>query len=149
MFDHFEQRIKSYRSYLFWGLSGAVAPDTDVFYNILLDPKQTNHHNYFTHYFSFWGPLLLFSLFLLLISKKSNQYPVFFLLFSFGGFFHLMLDMVSGYIFIPAPFLYLPFGAYLEKNHHYREYGIEASIVIWALYLLIRDKKIRDYIPER
>jgi inner membrane protein len=146
--DHFEQRISSYKAYFFWGLFGAIAPDTDYVYLFLFDSLNQNHHSYITHFPYFWITLLLFSAFWFNVNKKS-QNPVLALLFSVGGLIHLMLDTISSKIFWLAPFSFKPFSfeslirAYapsiMENNPNW-ENTIESLIILWAIYLFVEHK---------
>ena len=43
------------RAILLTGLLASILPDFDLPYHFLLDP-QTQHHQYFTHWASFWIP---------------------------------------------------------------------------------------------
>jgi hypothetical protein len=149
LFDSVEQRITSYKRYLFWGLSGAVAPDIDHICLIFINPKQADHHLYFPHYPVFWFSLLVLSLFWLVISKKNEQNSLLSYLFCLEGTIHMILDSVSRHIYWMAPLSYRSFSIedlmhlkmpwFIEQYPHW-ELSLEASIFVWAAYLLITDR---------
>ena len=130
---------------MFWGLFGAIAPDTDYLYLELFDSLNQNHHSYFTHYPFFWITLLLLSVLWLNLNRHS-QNPVMAVLFSLGGLCHMVLDTIANQIYWLAPRTYDSFGlemlfrAYapaLTQNTPDWEYIIEYIIIVWALYLYL------------
>jgi hypothetical protein len=161
LFNSVEQRITSYKRYLFWGLFGAVAPDIDHIYLLLFNPRQPDHHLYFPHYPVFWFSLLFLSWCLLVISKKNEQNSSLFFLFSLEGTTHMILDSVSRHIYWLAPLssrifsiehlIHLRMPWFIER-YPYWELSLEASILVWAAYLLITDRnagKIRARLTAR
>jgi len=147
LYDVYKHRIRSYKTYLFWGLLGSVLPDFDFAYLFLFDEAGTNHHVYITHYPIFWAVLLIASAFWLHFDRKS-QLPVSAFLFTLGGFIHMFLDTVSGRMYWFAPFSYSVLSGdnmlfsiapdYAQSHRHWG-YGVELLIIFWAAYLYHRN----------
>jgi inner membrane protein len=148
LFDQFEHRVSSYKAYLFWGLFGAIAPDTDYLFLFLFDSLNPDHHLYLTHYPYFWLTLLLISVLWLNVNKQS-QNPVFALLFSLGGFNHMILDTIPSKIFWGAPFTYKPFGVEMLLQTYAPSiienpdwgYAVEFLIILLAIYLFLEHNR--------
>ena len=150
LYTRYAHRITSYKGYLFWGLSGAVIPDLDYYYMLLFDPSGApDHHYFFTHYPLFWALLWGCSLLWLGLNRR-DQNPVSALLFSLGGFIHTILDTVIGRIYWLAPFMDKKYGI-VSLVYRYDPsrlpdfwnwgYGVEVLIILWAVYLWLRDDK--------
>ncbi len=143
LFRRFEHRLKSYETYLFWGMFASIFPDFDYFYMRMFDPETHNHHAYFTHFPLFWIVLLILS-YLWLHVDHRRQAPVSFLLFSLGGFIHMVLDTIPYKLRWLAPFSQEPYG--LDRLFGFEEgvlgynpplqYTLEVLICCWAFWLL-------------
>lgn len=97
----FEARGASYRAFVCWGMLGAVAPDLDLLWYLLVDHRQHNHHDYLTHWPIVW--LLAMALSLAWMRRRPAAGALTFS-FSLGGFSHMILDTVVGGICWFAPF---------------------------------------------
>jgi hypothetical protein len=144
--DKFEQRIKSYPLYWFWGLLGSVTPDFDYLYLYLFDTRTYDHHYYPTHFPIFWA-MLLFGSLLWLYSKPKSQNPVFAFMFTLNGFIHMILDSVPNPMYWLAPFSYRGFGVnlllkkiapWIVYDYPFWSYSIEALIIVLALNLFLK-----------
>lgn len=124
---------------------GAVAPDFDLLYYHFIDADQTHHHRYFSHWPIFWLGLIALSSIICALWKHSA--PVFLaLVFSLGGFLHIILDSFVGDIWWFAPFLDKPFALFtvtarfkpwwLSFFLHW-SFAAELIICLWA-YILCR-----------
>lgn len=152
LYAKFEQRISSYKAYLFWGLLGSVAPDLDYYYKEMFDPSENpSHHHYFTHYPFFWLILWVLSLLWLGLNRRG-QGPVSAFVFSLGGIIHNFLDTVVGRIYWFAPFSFEKYGIVsLVRNYDPSMlpdfwnwgYGVELIITLWAVYLWSRSGRRR------
>lgn len=87
------------------GVFGAIFPDIDLFYFYLIDERNTHHHRFFTHWPILWLGLLLCSAWV--YSKRRVGAAM--LLFSLGGFSHMILDSLVSDIWWFAPFVDKPF----------------------------------------
>ena len=87
---------------------GAIAPDFDLLYLHLIDQGRTHHHRYFTHWPIVWA-LFIFICALAWLGWKRSRLPLTGLLFSIGGFSHMVLDSLVGDIWWFAPFVDRPF----------------------------------------
>jgi inner membrane protein len=90
-----------WRQFLFWGIFGALAPDLDMFYFLFVDQRQHLHHSYPSHWPVLWAALLLLAL---PWSRWRPHLGLPLLVFALGGFIHMLLDTVVGYIEWLAPF---------------------------------------------
>ena len=92
------QKATGKRKYIWLGLIASILPDIDLFYFYLIDSKQTNHHDYFTHFPMFWGLMLFYSVgFVYLFLHKKKAY-FFLCIFYSNIFLHMLLDSYAGYI---------------------------------------------------
>lgn len=89
------------RSLLMAAMSGAIAPDMDLIYFFLIDGRQHNHHDYFSHYPLTWAVLFVMAC----LGWRCIHKRIFMLLMIFAGssFLHLILDSVVGDIAWLAP----------------------------------------------
>lgn len=90
-----------YRRFVGWGMFGAVAPDLDLFWHVLVDHRQHDHHSYLTHFPITW---LLAMLAALLWRRRQAVAGALAFSFSLGGLMHMVLDSVVGGIRWLAPF---------------------------------------------
>ncbi|MGL4489705.1 MAG: metal-dependent hydrolase [Rhizobiaceae bacterium] len=83
-------------------LLGSFAPDFDMLYFHLIDARQINHHDYFTHWPLFWlmTGLILFAL---VRSTRPSLVPIV-IVFSAATLMHMMLDSFAAPIHWLAPF---------------------------------------------
>jgi LexA-binding, inner membrane-associated putative hydrolase len=127
-----------YKTFMFWGFFGAVAPDTDLLYSLLID--HAYHHNYVTHFPIFWLTLLLISLLRLPLDKTWSKIPASCFIFTLNGFIHLILDTITGHILWLAPFRNEQFSLITESSggaHYFTQWGfcLELFLIFWALFL--------------
>jgi len=127
-----------YKTCMFWGLFGAVAPDTDLLYSLLID--HAYHHNYVTHFPIFWLTLLLISLLWLQLDKTRSKVPALCFIFTLNALIHLILDTVTGHILWLAPFTNQQFSLITESSggaHYFTQwgFGLEFFLMFWALFL--------------
>jgi inner membrane protein len=143
LFSRFETSVVSHKTFLFWGMLGAIAPDIDLIYFYLIDHRQHLHHSYFTHFPVFWLLLLLASILWFRLASQSKNAALA-ILFSLGGFVHMFLDSTVGGIQWFAPFVNKPFAlAKVPAIYHpwwlnfllHWSFGIEIMVVCWAIYL--------------
>jgi inner membrane protein len=143
LFPYFEKYSVSYKGFFFWGMFGSVAPDLDMFYFYFIDHRQHHHHTYFTHYPIVWFSLLTASLLWLRLAPK-NPNPSLAIIFTLGGFIHMLLDTIVGDIWWFAPFYNKPFAlATVPAIYHpwwlnfflHWSFGLEILVIIWAIYL--------------
>ena len=142
------KRFKNYpvpvNQFMFWAMFGAIAPDTDLLYYYVVDyfkhhsPHQ--HHYYLTHFPIFWLTLLLISTLWLIAGQRLSTNSVFAFVFTLGGFFHMVLDTVTGSVLWLAPFRNKFYS--FETNHPWQVnyfthwgFGLELCIIVWAIYL--------------
>ena len=143
LFKYFEPRKLSYNRFIFWGMFGSIAPDIDLIYYYFSGNPHLDHHTYFTHFPVFWIALLLISLVWLESNSYRSQAPSLAFIFILGGFIHIILDIIAGYLWWFAPFVdeayslenYAPQG--LLKIPHW-ELGLELGIILWALSLWLK-----------
>ncbi len=89
--------------YLWIGLMGSVVPDLDLLYFYLVSKRKVAHHEYWSHFPSFWLAIAMLTFSLIKIFKKNYwQFPV--ILFFVGIFSHLVLDSIAAPIHWLAPF---------------------------------------------
>lgn len=141
--EHFPSLKNTYPSAIWAGTIGAVAPDFDMLYFYLIDHRQTHHHKYVTHWPILWTCLLAASLVWVHYSKRSRVSGLS-LLFTAGGFLHLLLDSFVGDIWWFAPAEGRPFSMFtvpalfepwwLNFLFHW-SFAVELGICIWALAL--------------
>lgn len=97
----FEALAARYRAFVAWGMLGAVAPDLDLLWYLLVDRKQHPHHDYLTHWPLTW--VLAMALSWLWLRRHPATGALAFS-FSLGCFSHTVLDTVVGGIHWLAPF---------------------------------------------
>lgn len=134
--------VDSYRTYLFWGIFGSVAPDLDMFYFHFIDHRHTNHHKYVSHYPIVWVTLIAISLFM---SKFTRvRHGIYVAIFSLSGFVHIILDSIVGDVWWFAPYVDHPFSiATVTARYHpwwinfiiHWSFFLEIMIFIWALWI--------------
>src|SRR6218665_215330 len=120
-----EMKELSFFSLLMASMSGAIAPDMDLFYFFLIDGRQHNHHDYFTHYPLTWGLLLLAAWWCWCFFHKNAF--LWLAVFAGSGFVHLLLDTVVGEIAWLAPWS-------LQK---YSLWGVQTRFQPWWLNFLL------------
>ncbi len=134
--ERLENCLLFYKTFIFWGLFGAIAPDTDLLYSLLID--QAYHHNYVTHFPIFWLSLLLISLLWLRLQKTWSKVPALCFIFTLNALIHLILDTVTGHILWLAPFSDKQFSLITESSeggHYFTQwgFGLELFLMFWAL----------------
>lgn len=143
LFPRFAAYSVSPKTFLFWGMLGAIAPDIDMLYFYLIDHRQHHHHSYFTHFPLVWLLLLIASAAWFYVAVQRNH-AVLAILFSLGCFLHMFLDTIVGDIWWFAPFIDKPFAlATVPAIYHpwwlnfllHWSFGIEIIVVCWAVYL--------------
>jgi hypothetical protein len=141
------QRIRKIAAPQSWviaaGVIGALAPDFDIAYFYLIDHRQTHHHKYLSHWPMVWLALLVVSALWLRLSKKPTI-PFLSLVFSLGGFLHIILDSFVGDIWWLAPFVDKPYAMFAVQAHYHPwwlnfilhwSFAAELLICIWAVIL--------------
>lgn len=133
--------------FLFSGIVGSIAPDFDMFYFHLVDNRQHHHHTYWPHFPIIWIVLFLISLLTLKIRVKGA--PAF-VVFSFNGIVHLLLDSIVGDVWWLMPFINKSYALFtvparfqpwwLNFILHW-SFGFELIILTGAVALLIRSFK--------
>lgn len=103
-YSRFRHNIGNYRTYMFWGLFGSIAPDLDMFYFHLIDHRRTLHHKYPSHFPIVWFSLVIITALLCLPKNTREKFGIYAMLFSVSGFCHLILDTIVGNIWWFAPF---------------------------------------------
>lgn len=126
--------------FIFWGMLGAIAPDIDLLYYLLIDPSQPQHHHhkYVTHFPIFWLTLLLISLLWLLLHHSHSQNAASSFIFTLNGFIHIVLDTITGHILWLAPFMDRPFSLIKDSSegvHYFTHwtFGLEIVLIFFAL----------------
>ncbi|MCF8215885.1 MAG: metal-dependent hydrolase [Chlorobium sp.] len=144
LFRTIKDRQVKYRTFMFWGLFGSVAPDTDMIYYYLFDYRQYSHHQYVTHFPLLWLFFLLLSFVWILFHKKWGQYPVYAVIFTLGGFVHILMDtIVGGSMLLLAPFDYrhfclVPHVPWDATQYKFLSYGLEAILILWAVLIWLK-----------
>ena len=143
LFSKFKERGIRFKQFIWFGISGALLPDIDMFYFHLIDHRQHHHHSYFTHFPALWGTLLIISIIWLQVSQSSKSASLSFI-FCLCGFIHLILDSIVGDIWWFAPFVNKSFAMFtvpalykpwwLNFILHW-SFALELSLVIWALLI--------------
>jgi hypothetical protein len=111
LFSRLEKVGVGQTPFMFAGLSGAIAPDLDLFYFYLIDNRQHHHHSYFTHFPIVWIIALSLTLFWF-ITARSKKFAALAFVFAINGFFNLLLDSIVGDIWWLAPFVDKPFALF-------------------------------------
>jgi inner membrane protein len=125
-------------------VSGALAPDLDLFYFYLVDHHQTHHHRYFSHWPILWLGLTVLC-WMMYSRKKESLFAFLALLFSVAGFLHMVLDSFVGDIWWFAPFVDKPYALFSVPARFkpwwlsfILHWSFAAELVIcswaWALY---------------
>ena len=147
LFRRFHKTPEGYKLFMFCGMAGAIAPDFDILYDFLFDNSQGNHHEYFTHIPAFWLSLLLISLLWLLLDKNSSPGPSSAVVFTLGGFIHMILDTCTGPIFWLAPFSYTSYSWHSPNEYPWDvayfvswAFILELFIIWWAIFLFMKKK---------
>lgn len=126
---------------MFWGVLGAILPDLDLLYFYGVDHRQHHHHSYFTHFPLVWIGLLCLSAIWL---RRNVEYGALALLFSLGGFIHLVLDTLVGDIWWFAPFVDRPYVFFTVAAIHepwwlnfvlHWSFALELLLVVAALVM--------------
>jgi inner membrane protein len=129
------------KRFLLAGLIGAIAPDLDLFYFFLVDQRRTPHHLYWPHFPLVWLLLLAVSAGCLILAKRKAV-PALALMFSAGGFGHLLLDTIVGDIHWGAPIMYGPFSLFKVEAVYkpwwlnfflHWSFAFELVLLAWAL----------------
>jgi membrane-bound metal-dependent hydrolase YbcI (DUF457 family) len=142
LLNKFQNRSVNANIFIFWGMFGAIAPDIDLLYYLLMDPSQPEHHHhkYLTHFPIFWLALLLISLLWLRLRHRSSQNAASAVIFTLNGFIHIVLDTITGHIFWLAPFMDKPFSLIADSSRgadyftHWT-FGFEIFLIFFALFV--------------
>ena len=142
--SRFAHSISRYRTYMFWGMFGSIAPDLDMFYFHLIDHRQTHHHKYFSHYPIVWLGLVVIASILSMSKTAREKFGIYALVFSVTGFFHLTIDTIVGDIWWLAPFINRSFSLatvpavfhpwWLNFILHW-SFLLELAVIVWAVWL--------------
>ncbi|MCU7920528.1 MAG: metal-dependent hydrolase [Candidatus Thiodiazotropha sp. (ex Epidulcina cf. delphinae)] len=125
------------------GVLGAIAPDLDMLYFYLVDNGQRHHHTYWSHYPVVWLGLLAASVGWHRLALNKSR-TILAIVFSAGGFMHLLLDTIVGDIWWLAPFLNQPYAMFtvpalytpwwLNFILHW-SFALELLLTLWAIVL--------------
>ncbi len=136
----FENYSINQRAFILWGMFGAIAPDLDLFYYLLIDPfePRNHHHKYVTHSPVFWLTLLLISVLWLLWHQHRGKKQAAAFIFALNGFIHIVLDNITDHIFWVAPFMQHPIFLTADTSaaanyFTHRAFGLELLLIVWAL----------------
>ena len=134
----------SVQTFIFFGILGAVFPDFDMFYFYLIDNRQHHHHTYWPHYPMLWLVLLAIASLWFRFSKERIN-ALLLLIFSIGGFVHMLLDAIVGDVWWFAPLVDKSFVLFavpaiyetwwLNFIFHW-SFVLEIAIFIWFIVLL-------------
>jgi hypothetical protein len=108
-YGRFSNSIGSYRTFLWWGILGAITPDLDLLWFYFADHGHIHHHEYFTHYPITWLALIILSSAFCSWKPKRRTSGCYMLAFSISGLFHLILDTIGGDIWWLAPLVDHPY----------------------------------------
>lgn len=141
------RHVQAFRlSFITAGMIGSIAPDLDMAFFYLVDHRQVHHHKYVTHWPFLWLCLVAVSIVRLRLSGYSKA-ACLSLIFTLGGFLHLILDSFVGDIWWFAPFsdkayamftvpaLFKPW--WMNFFLHW-SFSVELIICLWALMLYRR-----------
>ena len=136
-----DKKTSFYKTFLFWGMFGAIAPDTDLLYSLLID--HAYHHSYITHFPIFWISLLLIALLWLRIDKTRRNVAASCFIFTLNALVHLILDTVTGHILWLAPFSNQHFSLITERSegaHYFTQWGfaLELFLIFFALCVWLK-----------
>lgn len=135
----FEKSKVRAKTFISWGMFGAIAPDLDFIY-YFVDHGKHHHHQYFTHFPLVWLVLLLLSLLAWLLDFHRGQATALAFIFTFNGFIHTLLDTIAGYVLIFAPFADMNKPVTLAHYFPWDEGFLELFVILWALYLWKKDQ---------
>jgi inner membrane protein len=139
------------------GLLGSIAPDFDMIYKILFDINGVNHRYYFSHFPLFWLFIyflgIIVTLLLYSLNKINKQYKTNFIylfsIFIANALLHLLLDLPTGVLLLEPfsntvfKFVTIPnqYNNYLLNIILHPLFLVEILIVVFAVYLFIKEKK--------
>ncbi len=135
----FEKRNLTTKTFISWGMFGAIAPDLDFIYNVAEHGKH-HHHQYYTHFPFVWLVLLFLSLLALLLDFNRGKTTAFAFIFTFNGLIHTLLDTIAGSIYILAPFADMNEPFTLAHYIPWDKGFLELFVILWALYLWKKDQ---------
>ncbi len=135
----FEKRKVTAKTFIQWGMFGAIAPDLDFIYYVV-DHSKHDHHQFYTHFPFVWMVLFFLSLFALLLDFNRGRTMAFAFIFTFNGLIHTLLDTIAGYVLIFAPFADINKPFTLAHYFPWDEGFLELFVILWALYLWKKDK---------
>ena len=125
------------------GVMGGIAPDLDMLYFHLIDQRQHHHHTYWSHYPIVWALLCVISGAWYRYATNRSTAAIA-LIFSMGGFIHLLLDSIVGDIWWLSPFIDKPYALFtvpalydpwwLNFILHW-SFALEISLLLWATYV--------------
>lgn len=143
MFGRFRSTGVALKPFLWAGVVGAIAPDFDMAYFLLIDHRQHHHHTYLTHFPIVWFTLLLLST-VWLYASRSKTRPALATIFALNGCIHLVLDSIVGDVWWLAPFVDKPVAFFIVPALYkpwwlnfllHWSFALELAVVIWAIYL--------------
>ncbi|MGP0171638.1 metal-dependent hydrolase [Pseudomonas sp. NCHU5208] len=133
----------SARLFIFFGVLGGLAPDFDMFYFYFVDNRQSHHHTYWPHYPLLWLGLLAVSCAWFKFAANRSGAALM-LIFSIGGFIHMLLDSIVGDIWWFAPFIDKPYAMFTVEAVYkpwwlnfilHWSFLLEILVLAWACYL--------------
>ncbi|MBZ4218580.1 MAG: metal-dependent hydrolase [Chlorobium sp.] len=130
----FEKRKISAKTFISWGMFGAIVPDLDLIY-YFIDEGKHHHHQYFTHFPFVWIVLLFLSLLALLLDINHGRTTALTFIFTFSGCMHTLLDTIAGYVLVFAPFTDMNSPFTLAHYIPWDKSFLEFFVILWALYL--------------
>ncbi|MGR9013498.1 MAG: metal-dependent hydrolase [Gammaproteobacteria bacterium] len=140
LFPYFESRDAKFKTFLWTGVLGAIAPDLDMVYFYLIDHRQHHHHTYFTHFPILWASLLLLSSIWFSVARIKSRAALA-TIFSLNGFIHMLLDTIVGDIWWFAPFIDKPFAFFIVPALYqpwwlnfvlHWSFALELVIALWG-----------------
>ncbi|MBQ0712776.1 MAG: metal-dependent hydrolase [Porticoccus sp.] len=148
LFKHFIGAGVGAQVFIIFGILGAVFPDLDMFYFYLIDNRQHHHHTYWPHYPMLWLVLLAIASLWLKFSKERSNASLL-LVFSIGGFIHMLLDTIVGDVWWLSPFVDKSFVLFTVPATYeiwwfnfifHWSFVLEICILVWSI-LLLRKKR--------
>ena len=135
-----------------WVMIGAILPDLDMLYFIIVDAGMTHHHSYLTHRPALWACLLLLSQ---VVRPWFLSRPL--MALSIGGLLHMVLDSMVGAINWGwpawdwgAPIIVVPaqYDWWVMSFLMHWTFGVELLICVVAA-VCFNQQRVRDARPLR
>jgi membrane-bound metal-dependent hydrolase YbcI (DUF457 family) len=143
LFSKFEKSHVAYRTFMFWGMFGSIAPDMDLIFSAVVDQFKRYHHDYITHYPMFWLTLLLMLVLWLHFDHKHRKSTALAFIFILGGFIHTLLDFVVGPIYILRPIMHMDHMVTLANRLPINSNYLELLVFLWAIFLLKKNQILK------